>query len=199
MESRLWLSEPMLGLCWANVGPMLGHLEVLAGLCWARCSHICGARMWGFWCPTNLVSDNAHVGHNGVTFVIARVYVRLGVCWAYVGAMLGYSDGWVGLCWARYSHICGAQMSRFWCPTNSVSDSALYELPPAKPIKMFCAPAIHVSKISMKSIIQEAHICHLEEALYITYITIKNIWSLWNDPWFSWKAHFIEVKTWGTS
>ena len=63
----------------------------------------------------------------------------LGVCLAYVGPMLGYADGWVGLCWARYSHICGAQMSRFWCPTNSVSDSALYELPPAKPIKMFCA------------------------------------------------------------
>ena len=45
----------------------------------------------------------------------------LGPCWAYVGPMLGYSDGWVGLCWARYSHICGAQMSGFWC-TNLVSD-----------------------------------------------------------------------------
>ena len=38
----------------------------------------------GFWCPTNLVSDSGHVGHNGVTFAIVRVYVRpmLGLCWA---------------------------------------------------------------------------------------------------------------------
>ena len=44
--------------------------------CWARYSHICGARMSRCWCPTNLVSDSAHVGHNGVTFVIVRAYVR---------------------------------------------------------------------------------------------------------------------------
>ena len=40
----------------------------------------------------------------------------LGLCWAYVGPMLGYSDGWVGLCWARYSHICGAQNVRVLVP-----------------------------------------------------------------------------------
>ena len=79
----------------AHVGPMfgptLGHMEVLVGLCWARYSQYVGQE--GFWCPTNLVSDSGHVGHNGVTFAIVRVYVRpmLGLCWPYVGLF-----GWLG-------------------------------------------------------------------------------------------------------
>ena len=39
------------------------------------------------------MSDCAHVGHNGVTFAIVRVYVKrmLGLCWPYVGLF-----GWLG-------------------------------------------------------------------------------------------------------
>ena len=125
-----------------------------------------------------------------------------GICWAYVGPMLGYSDGWVGLCWAKYSHICGAQMSRFWCPTKfGVSQCSVWIASCQTHQNVLC-PAIHVSKISMKSIIQEAHICHLEEALkYITIyqhmVTMK--WSLvfMENPFHRSKnmRHFILIES----
>ena len=105
----------------AHVGPMfgptLGHMEVLVGLCWARYSQYVGQE--GFWCPTNLVSDSGHVGHNGVTFAMVRVCVRpmLGLCWP----MLGYSDGWVGLCWPDIPIFVGRKCQGFgaqiWCLT----------------------------------------------------------------------------------
>ena len=102
MRKRTGLPKPIFFMSWACVGPFgahvgpmfgptLGHMEVLVGLCWARYSQYVGQE--GFWCPTNLVSDSGHVGHNGVTFAMVRVCVRpmLGLCWAYVGVF-----GWLG-------------------------------------------------------------------------------------------------------
>ena len=59
--------------------------------------------------PTNLVSDSAHVAHNGVTFAIVRVYVRhmLGLCWPYVGLF-----GWLGgpMLGQIFSYLWGANV-----------------------------------------------------------------------------------------
>ena len=101
----------------AHVGPMfgptLGHMEVLVGLCWARYSQYVGQE--GFWCPTNLVSDSGHVGHNGVTFAIVRVYVRpmLGLCWPYVGLF-----GWLGgpMLGQIFPYLWGAKCQGFGAP-----------------------------------------------------------------------------------
>ena len=60
-----------------------------------------------------------------------------------------------------------------------------------KPSKIFCAQHFMYPKSLWRASSKRQYICHLEEALYIT---IKNIWSLWNDPWFSWKTHFIVEK-----
>ena len=57
--------------------------------------------------------------------------------------------------------------------------------------KTFCAQQFMYPKSLWRASSKRQYICHLEEALYKT---IKNIWSLWNDPWFSWKTHFIEEK-----
>ena len=65
----------VLGLCWANVGPMLGHLMA----------------MWGsmpfFW-RKNLQQN----------LLVLRVFfwAVLGLCWANVGPMLGHLVGYVG-------------------------------------------------------------------------------------------------------
>ena len=60
-----------------------------------------------------------------------------------------------------------------------------------KPSKIFCAQQFMYPKSLWRASSKRQYICHLEEALYIT---IKNKWSLWNDPWFSWKSHFIVEK-----
>ena len=44
------------------------------------------------------MSDSAHVGHSGVTFVIVRAYVKpmLGECWPNVGPFGGFWLAYVG-------------------------------------------------------------------------------------------------------
>ena len=79
----------MLGSCWGYVGTMLEHLgilgavwEYLASLCCENCEFRKSAK--SVICITLLVGWSFQVG------------AMLGLCWAYVGAMLGY----VGPCWA---------------------------------------------------------------------------------------------------
>ena len=81
-----------LGLCWAQVvpmlgqvGPMLSHLGPILGLCWAKSGILgLGWPMLGIcW---------AHVG----PMLGAHVGPMLGLCWAYVGPMLSHLGSYVG-------------------------------------------------------------------------------------------------------
>ena len=70
-----------LGLCWAQVvpmlgqvGPMLSHLGPVLGLCWAK-----SGRCWA------------------VGPILGLYWPRLGLCWAHLGPMLGLCH--VGICW----------------------------------------------------------------------------------------------------
>ena len=76
-----------LGLCWAQVVPMLrqvapilSHLGPILGLCWAK-SGPCWAMLGPSW---------AYVGPS---------WAHVALCWAHLGPMLGLCWAHVGLCW----------------------------------------------------------------------------------------------------
>ena len=151
MESRLWLSEPMLGVCWAYVGQMLGHLKRF----WLAyvgpdipifVGHEChGVGAPQIWCLTALM----------LAIMESRLWLSepmLGLCWAYVGPILGYSDGWVGLCWARYSHILWGTNVKVLVPHKFGVWQCSVWIASCQTYQNVLCPAIHVSKIYPKSL-----------------------------------------------
>ena len=102
-----------LGLCWAQVvpmlgqvGPMLSHLGIL-GLCWPSRAHVePSGPSWAYIGP-----------------VWAYVGLILGPCWAYVGPMLAY----VGPMWPHVEpswgpclgHLCWNDLKMPICPSRA--------------------------------------------------------------------------------
>ena len=102
----------MLGSCWAHVGLMLvSMLGSMLGSCWAMlglCWDYVGAS-WDTWgsfgascidlCCGNCEFQKSSKSVIRITLLVGwsfQVGAMLGLCWVYVGAMLGY----VGPCWA---------------------------------------------------------------------------------------------------
>ena len=110
-----------LGLCWAQVVPMLGqvvlsHLGPILGLCWAK-SGPCWAMLGPSW---------AYIGPG---------WAYVGLCWAHLGPMLGLCYAHVGLCRA-YVGPCWAILGAMLWPCLGHlcwNDRKMPILPPRAP------------------------------------------------------------------
>ena len=103
-----------LGLCWAQVVPMLGqvgpmlshHLGRSLGLCWAKSG---SGPSWAYM----LGSSWAHVGP-----MLGLCWAHVGLCWAYVGPCWALLGAMLGPC---LGHLCwnALKMPFFlpWSPT----------------------------------------------------------------------------------
>ena len=133
---KLGLEGPMLGACWAHVGPSLGHVGLMLGLDWAKLG-----LTWVVW------KQWGQFGRASVGRMLGSCQAFIGPCWADVGPRLGHigsnlgrleavraifgilffalkivqflarrSWAWKGLCWAHVGLMSGLHWAMLgWC------------------------------------------------------------------------------------